>query len=406
MVYDFCAEVAQRQCDFLIRCTTSGADGFRANGVVASSQRATCEANQRLDCQQAQASYGRGRTAVNLTALRVCLDAQYPSASCARDQNLVLTACDVSAYTTALTAPSALCAVDSECANGFCQVNNGATCGTCRAALNPDGGAFGNCNRDAQCSPTSYCRLGGAGGGTCTPRIGLDGGCTNTPSCAAGLICPEPLSPTRFCQVGKPEGASCVKGRLECARSGTDFELVCATQFTSDGGVDRCSKRFNTTPNGPCNTGEQVQGAGVPTAPACLDNEYCENGLCANKRSIGQPCGTNTEACVAGARCVQGICAALGDLGATCTQNGNNVECRSFLTCTGGMCQPSQSMVGGTCSNNNGPACVPVAYCPFTGGGMTPMCVALKNNGVTCMNSRECGGGDCNNGLCANICWR
>ncbi len=398
MAYDFCGEIAQRQCDFFIRCTTSGVNGFTANDQLASSQRVACEARQRADCDEAQGAFARGRTAVDLPALRTCLDAIYPSASCARDQNANTSLCLASAYTTPLAMPGTLCANDSECLAGFCNVGGGQTCGTCSVYRNPDGGV-GQCSRDAQCAPGTYCR-----NGTCAPRAGADAGCTSTGSCAAGLICPDPGVAQRFCTVGKLEGAACTKGRLECARTSGNFELVCATQFTADGGVDVCTKRFNTSPGGVCNTGEQPTGAGVPAAPTCLDSEYCDNGLCANKRMIGQPCGTNTEACFPGARCVNGTCAAFADVGGMCPTNGSTAGCKEFLYCTGNTCQPQFVDAGVACTTNGNPQCIAnTTYCPGGGGAV---CVATKTNGTSCNASRECAGGLCTMGQCTNLCYR
>jgi hypothetical protein len=405
--YDFCGEIARRECDYLIRCTTTPSSAFgndyRPNNLVASSQRVACEAREREACEEGQAGFARGRTQVNLTALRTCLDAAFPSGSCQRDQNLVLTACDQGQFTTGAVADGGLCTSDIECTRGFCFATGGAACGTCRGYANPDAGTGANCTRDSMCAPGTYCRILGGGFGTCQQRVAADAGCTSTASCQLGLICPDPTSNSRTCQPGKPEGALCVKGRLECARTAGDFELLCATEFTPDGGVDRCTRRFNTQPGRPCNTGEQVQGAGVPAGPSCLDSEYCENGLCATRRAVGMPCGTNSEACVAGARCVQGVCAATSDQGGPC---GSGADCRSLLSCTGNMCQPSFVGVGVMCSLNGAPTCIPGAYCPFTMPGMQASCVAQKANGQVCMGDRECLSGDCAGGMCTNVCWR
>ncbi|MCA2976683.1 MAG: hypothetical protein INH37_00210, partial [Myxococcaceae bacterium] len=253
---------------------------------------------------------------------------------------------------------------------------------------------------DEMCAAGTYCRTQ-RGGGTCQPRIAADGGCSSTASCQEGLVCTN--ANVRTCQPGKPEGAPCVKGRLECARTRSANELLCATDFTPDGGVDRCVKRFNTLPNRACNTSEQVQGITLPVGPSCLDTEFCENGLCAARRAIGQPCGSNSEACVAGARCSQGVCVATGSQGATCAQG---ADCRSLLACTSGTCQPSIVGAGVMCTVNGTPTCIESAYCPLPGGGMQASCVPLKPNGQTCLGDRECRGGDCAGGVCANLCWR
>jgi hypothetical protein len=406
-VYDFCAEIAQRECDYLIRCTTTPSSAFdndyRPNNLVAPTQRAVCETRARGSCEQAQAGFARGRTQVNVTTLRPCLDAAFPTASCQRDLNLALTACDQNTFTTGAVGDGGLCSSDLECTRGFCFRTGGADCGACRGFANPDGGVGANCTRDSMCSPGTYCRTQGGNFGTCQQRIAADAGCTNSASCQVGLLCPDPFGANRTCQPGKLEGAPCVKGRLECARSGQDYELLCATEFTADGGVDRCTRRFNTQPNRPCNTGEQVQGLGVPAGPNCLDTEYCENGLCANRRAVGMPCGTNSEACVAGARCSQGVCVANGGQGAAC---GQSTECRSLLSCSGNTCQPSIVGAGVMCSINGTPACVAGAYCPFTMAGTQASCVPEKAGGQVCLADRECQSDDCASGMCASVCWR
>lgn len=405
-VYDACAEVAQRECDFYIRCAATGnllggTVTTRDNNLAPASQRALCEASRRIECQVEQAGAERMRRAFNLTALRSCLDAVYPANSCQRDRNLALSVCDSTAFTTPLAMPGSVCTDDVECAGGWCNNIGGSGCGACARFVNPDGGAGAACNGNEECAPGTFCRQG-PGPDICVLRGGADAGCGSTAECLPGYVCPN--LPVRTCTLGKLEGELCVKGRSECFRSSpTDFELVCATQpGVTDGGADRCFKRFNTMPGGFCNTAET--GTGV-AGPNCLDTEYCNNGLCEARRPAGQPCGTNTDVCQWGSRCVAGICAAYGDVGATC---GNNNECRALLYCAGagmggmGTCQPLYATTGQMCSTTTFPRCVNQTYCP--GVGMQS-CVAQKPNGQACMNDVECLNGDCN-GSCTNACWR
>jgi hypothetical protein len=408
-VYDFCAEVAQRECDFYIRCVAAGsvfgtAVTGRANNVAPSAQRSLCEATRRESCRIEQAGEARGRRATNLTALRACLDAQFPSASCQRDRNAALSVCDLNAFTTPLAAPGAICTSSDECAGGYCNIQGGnAACGQCVRFNNPDGGTAA-CNSSTQCAPGTFCR-GGPGPDLCVPLGGADAGCGSTADCARGYVCPQTGGFNRSCVLGKLEGELCVKGRSECFRSNpNDFELVCATQpGVMDGGADRCFKRFNTTAGGFCNTAET--GTNV-TGPNCLDTEYCNNGLCEPRRATTQPCGTNNEVCQAGSRCFGGICTAYGDLGATCTASD---QCKALLYCAGatggsmGTCQPLYVVTGGMCAGTgNFPACTSASYCP--GQGMQT-CVGQKPNGQVCQNSVECLNGSCN-GACGNACWK
>ncbi|MDP3498880.1 MAG: hypothetical protein Q8S33_01055 [Myxococcales bacterium] len=404
---DACSEYARRQCDFFIRCTTTNQDGFfGTNNQVPSSQRTACEAFQGAKCDKQQAGRNRGRASVNVAAYRTCLDAIFPSASCQRDFNLALSACDESAYTTGLAAPGTVCTRDVECANGFCDIDpfSFSECGTCRAFRNPDGGALGQCSRDGECSPGSSCQFVGRQG-MCALRAGLDAGCTSTPTCAQGLICPDPQAAQRFCQVGKPEGAPCVMGRLECDRSGADFELMCAGS--------RCVKRFNTTAGGACNNAETIGDAGAPTWPACLDSEYCSLGICTSRRPVGQPCQGTNDICAHGSRCVNSICTAFADLNGACTATPTAAlgGCKDLLSCANRTtCQP-QFVITGACTSIGGvsevtPRCVGPTYCPLAVGGIVAMCVPTKPNGQTCRNSFECVGGLCQGGMCANECYR
>ncbi|MDP3233356.1 MAG: Dickkopf N-terminal cysteine-rich domain-containing protein, partial [Myxococcales bacterium] len=408
-VYDFCAEVAQRECDFYIRCVAAGSlfgDTVtnRPNNVAPATQRSLCEATRRDECRIQQAGAERGRRAVNLTALRTCLDAQFPSASCVRDRNAELSVCDISAFTTPLAAPGSICTSSDECAGGYCNIGGGgATCGQCVRFVNPDGGTA-TCNTAAACAPGTFCRQA-IGPDQCTPLRGADAGCGSSAECAPGYVCPFTGATGRVCTLGKLEGDTCVKGRIECFRTNTtDFELLCATQpGVTDGGADRCVRRFNTTAGGFCNTSET--GTGIPAGPSCLDTEYCNNGLCEPRRAATQPCGTNNEVCQAGSRCFQGICTAYGDVGATCT---GSEQCRALLYCAGatmgsmGTCQPFLAVTGGMCSTTGFPNCTNASYCP--GQGMQT-CVAQKPNGQACMTSVECLNGSCN-GACGNACWR
>ncbi len=372
----------------------------RPNNIAPSTQRARCEASRRDECRVQQAGAERGRRAFNLTAVRACLEAQFPQASCLRNRNLALTACDVGAFTIPLAAPGALCTASEECAGGTCSIVSG-LCGQCVPFANPDGGAA-PCGAAAACAPGTFCRAA-AGPDLCAPQGGADAGCSSTNECRSGFVCPNTGS--RTCTLGKLEGETCIKGRTECFRSSsTDFELLCATgPLFPDGGADRCVKRFNTTAGGFCNTSET--GAGIPTGPSCLDTEYCNNGLCEPRRAAPQPCGTNTEVCQAGARCVQGICTPYGDVGASCSSND---QCKALLYCAGatmgsmGTCQALFSVAGGLCINGAFPSCTSASYCPGTG---MQTCVGQKPNGQVCMTSVECLNGSCN-GACGNACWR
>jgi hypothetical protein len=400
---DFCAELAQRECDYYVRCAATGniVGGVvttRLNNVVPPSQRTLCEATRRLECREEQAGIERARRAINVSALRTCLDAAFPSTSCQRDRNLAIGACALTAFTTPLAAPGAICTADVECASGWCSNIGASGCGACQPFANVDGGT-GICTRDEECAPGSYCRVS-AGPDTCAPQGGADAGCTSTSQCQPGFVCPNTGASVRACTAGKPEGALCVKGRAECLRTTpTSFELLCATQpGVMDGGADRCVKRFNTAPGGFCNTAETATG--IPSGPVCLDSEFCNNGLCEPRRPPGQPCAT-AEACQWGSRCSGGACTAYGDVGALCTASD---QCRALLYCTGGMgtCQPAYATAGQMCSTTTFPQCVNQTYCPGTG---MQSCVAQKPNGQSCMNDNECLNGDCN-GACTNACWR
>ncbi|MBL8921866.1 MAG: hypothetical protein JNJ54_23615, partial [Myxococcaceae bacterium] len=405
-VYDYCAEVASRECDFYIRCAATGnllggTVTGRQNNIASAAQRANCEAIRRDECRIEQAGAERMRRAINLTALRSCLDAIYPANSCVRDRNVALSACDETAFTTPLAPPGSICTSDVECAAGFCNNIGGGGCGQCARYVNPDGGSV-PCNGPEECAPGTFCRQG-PGTDVCLPLGGADAGCTSTAQCLTGYVCPNTGTVTRNCTLGKLEGEVCVKGRSECFRSTpTDFELICATQpGVMDGGADRCVKRFNTMPGGFCNTAET--GNNVPNGPNCLDTEYCNNGLCEPRRAPGQPCGTNPEVCQWGSRCTGGICTAYGDVGAMCA---NSDQCRALLYCAGatmttmGTCQPFLATLGQMCSTTQFPQCTNLTYCPGTG---MQSCVAQKPNGQSCMNDNECLNGDCN-GACTNAC--
>lgn len=401
-VFDVCAEFAARQCEFLSRCTTSNATGYRANNTVPSSQLASCEAQTRDACRIEQAALARGRVSFDLAGLRACLNAQFPTTTCARDLNAPR--CVLANFADGLVATGSPCIRDLECARGYCSVNTGTgdTCGTCRTFSNPDGGAFGQCERDGQCTANTYCRrTSPVGQGQCSPRGETDAGCTSTTTCAPGFVCL--VDAVRTCQLGKPEGAPCTKGRLECARTLDNFELVCATQVAPAGNVDLCQKRFNTAPLGACNTGES--SGGTVAGPLCLESEYCESGRCAAKRPIGMACGTNNEACVAGARCVQGFCAAFSDVGQPCSNQAGNADCRTLLTCSQSMCRANEVGVGVMCTQNGVPQCYPGTYCPQS-FMMQASCAAQKTTGVSCMGDRECLSGDCSLGMCQSLCWQ
>ncbi len=408
-----CLDIAKKRCDFYIRCKTDSADNQgRGNDQVAAGERAKCEAlfgNDRT-CIVAAAGWAGGRATVDVQKQADCTNAAYPANTCVRDLNDVQKKCTGAKYVMPALGFGASCTSDNECINGWCQLGAGSLCGTCQRWLNADAG-MANCTRDSQCDPSrSFC-IGPdntPSNAPCRAYTAIDAGCnfvsTNQEECGPGNVCAATgagFNNNPKCLPGKPENATCTKGRLECARTGRgQFDLICATDLT---GFDTCQKQYNVAPLGRCNAGENP-GFGANLGTFCLETEFCAAGICAPRRIANGPCNS-TDQCAEGLQCVQNICVPFQDVDGGC--GNNSTVCKNLLSCSGATntCQPGTSLIGGACTTG-GNTNIPCAQ-GFCSGGGNSVCTALIADGQPCMNSNaQCQSFACVNNVCAAACWK
>lgn len=405
-----CLDVARKECDYMIRCKaetigntnfrlntpTNGASGSRGNNVnLTSTERDTCVRwlSNETGCLELAAGWDAGRSTVNQTAYFECIDSAYPSNTCDRDLNTMAQKCGGYPFKEPNTANGSLCVGDTDCAAGFCTVNSLA-CGTCQAYIT-DGGT---CNRNAQCDPASTYCTGGfnarcanyvADGGTCQNNFGSE--------CGPGAVCTGAFqSFTKKCAPGKLENDTCTKDSFQCLRD-TDRtglpELICAT--TQSG--DKCVK-LQSPKNGPCGNGENVVLSTNPftlaRGPFCEDTQFCNQGVCTDRRVAGQPCNSD-DVCALGTHCVNSFCTAYLAAGGTC---GQTSACQGLLSCQGTSCQPQYAVVGEAC-NTNVPCVTTDSFCS------NGTCVDRLTTGQTCGGNAQCESGVCQT-TCQQACWQ
>lgn len=404
-----CADLAQRECDYYVRCHSEAAPASsfdftegRANDQVAASERARCVARIASDkrCTVLTESLKAHRLSFDADKYLACVGAIYPADSCQRDANLALRLrCLDLPFFAASTAAGSLCTADRECAGSFCTALNVDTCGTCQSYL--DGGT--PCARDPQCDPAFHYCSASDGGGTCTPYKALNASCNlgdfEQEECGPGRVCaitsPFPLAIT--CIVGLDEGQRCARGNFECKRSPRSIpELLCAPVTTSSGStVNQCVKIIAPS-GGSCGNGETIPGA--PRGPFCPDTEWCNASRCEPRKAAHQPCSADDQ-CAGGTRCLPSgstsTCLPYLDTGASC---GASTDCKNLLGCDGSTCSPELSLNGEPC----GARTCAEGYCETSGAA--PACAPYKATGASCSAQGECRSDVCST-TCRPACW-
>lgn len=198
------------------------------------------------------------------------------------------------------------------------------------------------CESDSQCQ-SSYCKFSAnasptaastADCGTCQPKSGADGACTEDAGCTSGLVC---NTATSKCVQPIAKGAACDALGTPCADGTRCVGAVC-TATLPDGA--KCDE----------------------AADACGGETTCQNGTCqrfdANVTvvDVGQPCGvdaaTQKEVLCRHASCVGAIgsqkCVANAQAGQACSTSVDSSstsgpvqtlpDCDGFLTCKNGTC--------------------------------------------------------------------
>ncbi|MBX5484614.1 MAG: hypothetical protein IRZ16_22550 [Myxococcaceae bacterium] len=406
-----CADVAKKKCDFFIRCTTATdpearfndnpLNQGRANDQVTAAMRAECEAFETdMACRGLVASLENGRSTLDAAKYAACIDAAFPSDTCARDFNLIASSCLNNAFLTANTGNGSLCTQDLECTNGYCAKTGNNICGTCTAYV-----AIGQkCPRGVECDPsTSYCAPAlNPNNRTCTAYRSTGQSCQRDIECGPGNVCQTSDGNVfnRTCAPGVPLGGACTGGHFECLREPIDFDLfnaggvVPTALCSAQSGPGTCIP-IQSPIGGVCGTGEAFNALTSNRGPLCNETGACLSGVCGPRRAAGLPC-TSDELCAPGTRCVMGTCTAYKDLGEPCS--GNN-DCKNFMTCQGATCQPVLSMLGEPCNNTQPCA---EGYCDKN----TSTCTALKADGEACGADGECTSQLCMGGTCTAACWQ
>ncbi len=315
----------------------------------------------------------------------------------------------------------AVCAVDSDCKTGTCQV---ATCakGACLIAPQADGSA---CSDGNPCTTGDSCLAGACGAsgvvdcsdgnlctdnacdpsnGTCaaTPNAALcdDGNaCTTQDSCKSGACAGSPVA---ACDDGNPctddacdaasgctatdnsapcgggdkclEGAVCSGGTCvgttivcddanPCTKDACNASLGCV--FSPIGGVP-CSDGDACTTGDLCSGGKCAGGASV----VCSDGQVCTTDSCDKVSGCAHAANTNpcddSNACTAGDLCAAGVCTSgkpvACDDGNPCSDDACNfatgcTHTNNTLPCTTGNACDSGACAAGSCKSNGQKSC-------------------------------------------------
>lgn len=317
-----CADNAHQRCTQLQTCSATDLE-------LRYGSESTCESRETNDCTQSLTETLNGNTPA---ALEACA-AAYPSWACADylDGVNIPTACKQQLGS---VVNGGACAIDGQCASGFCGVVPGAACGTC-AAL-PKIGA--SCAELTGCGP----------GHTCTAdtfvcvAFGVRGS-----ACGKGAVCGVGLSCV---------GATAI-AQGTCQQAGEDVGAACDPTGRTRPGCDR-------------NAGF-VCNAGVPAtidAGGALDGgEDASEGGAESDAEAGQDAAADL------ARTCQTVVVAAAGQPCGDDVDGQPVYCQAEGACTGasgstpGICTAAAAD-GAPCDTVKGPGCVIPARCIGTGG--------------------------------------
>jgi len=330
--------------------------------------------------------------------------------------------------------PCGVCENDQPCVDGFCCTTS--CVGACnRCDLNPgicttlspgtpstDCGFMlcngltdcpATCNSDSACAPEAFCSnndkcVGRKNqGDTCGPDAAIacrqDGcrECGTSLSCADGVCCGSPCDgPCDTCK-GTTPGT--------CTMIGAGKGDACGAYFC-DGANPTCPT--GCAKNADCTTGLCDNGVCAEKkslGQACAIGYECESTFCADGVCCDKACSSQCEACNQGAAagtCVlvsgppastKPACTGTGTCGGTC--NGADTTCvyptdaiTCGSTCTNGVYRPKKCSGQGECVDQAPTACAPFA-CDAVGGKCKTSCLTSTD----CDTSAEC---DSKTGTC------
>jgi len=309
------------------------------------------------------------------------------------------------------------CSLDTDCAaaSPFCAKEPGATTGKCCNSACTGGcqscsltGSSGTCTSLPAGNPPRIATMC-----TAAPPCGNTGTCNGSGACsqtAGGTQCRAPMCATTKSELA---AASCPGGGAACPAMVT---TPCAPGYLCTGTA--CATSCTGTGAGSCDTdGGYVCSAGKclkPSGGTCTANTECVSGACVSSSAGGGKicCGT---ACPADTSA--GMCGNTGTCSATtfaCVQAPVTKSCAAAM-CTGTVLTSIRNCNGsGQCAPATTTDCAP--YSCSTGGCNNPcsatkpcadgyncsggMCVALANDGQSCMGNADCLNNHCAGGVC------
>ncbi len=277
-------------------------------GTIAQSEHSTCQSNGYKFYDMAlgeessydfNAAIAAKRVAINGSAANTCL-AAYSGLSCTNFVDPQITAACAHIYT-GMVAMGGTCEDSIECTSGFCQQNAGsATCaGVCTAFIAEGVGCAAT---SSGCDSTKdFCGQDETHmDPTCLPLPGNGAPCA-VGQCATGLVCNN-----QTCATPGTAGAACVAGScgagLYCPSTSSQGcqPLVKSGQVCTDPGSCEDGTVCNSfgKPSGTCAPLLDVGAACDPTAPACAQDDVCDQ--------TKHVCALNPLALTEGSTCTPG----------------------------------------------------------------------------------------------------
>ncbi|HEY3357690.1 MAG TPA: hypothetical protein VGQ83_30840 [Polyangia bacterium] len=277
-----CAAYARTVCALRDGCTAG------LGVLVRYGDSATCEAREAVACGRELAAPGTGVTAAVLEACTAALPAQ----SCGTFfEDRPIAACAAAGA----RAIGAGCAVNGQCAAGYCQLAGGSACGACAAA--PAAGApcpnTGEVAAGLACSKVTrtWVPLGGAGAA-----------CDAGDPCGAGLACvgadPPHQVPGACLAAITTLDAACDPQRATGADCDRNLGLYCTAAGT-------CADIILAEPWGDCGRLLDDSVAMCTYGSVCIFPVGSRQGTCVQPVPDGTTCDSASgPPCLAPARCV------------------------------------------------------------------------------------------------------
>lgn len=230
---------------------------------------------------------------------------------------------------------------------------------TCKLAMGKLGKAGAACAHSFECEANTYCEIGAACPGKCTPFLGKGGSCTDTAQCETGMTCfapsnleaglPDPnAKPVGSCQPYVAKDEACDAGTTPACEPGAFcLDGICRPVvglftaqkgFTCGASGALCEKglacEFQGLPlvsNGKCISDQPHSGCRLALPDGCGKDNYCSSGFlnipgnCVALPAAGEACAQDAAqvlglapSCQVGLLCSQGACRKPKRIGEAC----------------------------------------------------------------------------------------